>query len=145
MKITPQAFVDSLQSMEGRLANAIVKAMKESALKMQRLAAKNATTFPRVIDNNLRGSITGTVVRYQQDDYLILRAGGKTAPDRPFSEAADVVYAAIQEYGGTTDMAGGARFIKPKFYLRRARDKVQPQLEADLDRLMGRVLNGKEG
>ena len=115
----------------------INKAMKANALRMQAAAQLNATTFPRVIDNRLRGSIMGTVINFQEDDYLILRAGGITAPNRPFSESADVVYAAVQEFGG------GPNRIIPKFYLKRARDKIKPIFERDLKAAAEATLKGE--
>ena len=143
MSISFDEFNKKLGSMEGRLAKNINKAMKANALRMEAAAYINATSFPRVIDNRLRGSITGTVINFQEDDYLILRAGGITAPNRPFSESADVVYAAIQEFGGNTDMEGGARYIKPKFYLKRARDKIKPIFERDLKAAAEATLKGE--
>ena len=79
----------------------------------------------------------GTVINFQEDDYLILRAGGLTTPNRPFSESADVVYAAVQEFGG------GPNRIIPKFYLRRARDKIKPIFERDLNAAAEATLKGK--
>ena len=137
MSISFDEFTKTLGSMEGRLAKNINKAMKANALRMQTAARLNATTFPRVIDNRLRGSIMGTVINFQEDDYLILRAGGITAPSRPFSESADVVYAAVQEFGG------GPNRIIPKFYLRRARDKIKPIFERDLKAAAEAALKGE--
>ena len=137
MSISFDEFTKKLGSMEGRLAKNINKAMKANALRMQTAARLNATTFPRVIDNRLRGSIMGTVINFQEDDYLILRAGGITAPNRPFSESADVVYAAVQEFGG------GPNRIIPKFYLRRARDKIKPIFERDLKAAAEAALKGE--
>ena len=137
MSISFDEFTKTLGSMEGRLAKNINKAMKANALRMQTAARLNATTFPRVIDNRLRGSIMGTVINFQEDDYLILRAGGITAPSRPFSESADVVYAAVQEFGG------GPNRIIPKFYLRRARDKIKPIFERDLKAAAEATLKGE--
>lgn len=137
MSISFDEFTKTLGSMEGRLAKNINKAMKANALRMQTAARLNATSFPRVIDNRLRGSIMGTVINFQEDDYLILRAGGITAPNRPFSESADVVYAAVQEFGG------GPNRIIPKFYLRRARDKIKPIFERDLKAAAEATLKGE--
>lgn len=114
MSISFEEFSDRLDNMEGRLAQNVRKAMIMNALRMEGTAKKNATSFPKVVTGRLRNSITGTVVRFQEDEYLILRAGGLTAPNRPFSESADVVYAAIQEFGG------GTQRIKPKYYMKRS-------------------------
>ena len=131
-------FTTRLAEMEGRLVKNIRKAMIRNALRMERAAKRNATGFPKVVTGRLRNSIMGSVVRFQEDEYLILRAGGLTAPNRPFSESADVVYAAIQEFGG------GTQRIKPKFYLKRARDKVIPTFNADIDEAFNKALLGKD-
>lgn len=137
MSIPFKKFVDIMDTMQGRLAKNINKAMKKNALRMEAAAKLNATTFPRVIDNRLRSSIMGTVINFQEDDYLILRAGGLTAPNRPFSESADVVYAAVQEFGG------GPNRIIPKFYLKRARDKIEPIFRRDLEAASEAALKGE--
>jgi len=131
-------FTTRLAEMEGRLVKNIRKAMVKNALRMERAAKRNATGFPKVVTGRLRNSIMGSVVRFQEDEYLILRAGGLTAPNRPFSESADVVYAAIQEFGG------GTQRIKPKFYLKRARDKVIPTFNADINEAFNKALLGKD-
>jgi hypothetical protein len=131
-------FATRMGEMEGRLVKNIRKAMVRNALRMERAAKRNATGFPKVVTGRLRNSIMGSVVRFQEDEYLILRAGGLTAPNRPFSESADVVYAAIQEFGG------GTQRIKPKFYLKRARDKVIPTFNADINEAFNRALIGKD-
>lgn len=131
-------FATRMGEMEGRLVKNIRKAMVKNALRMERAAKRNATGFPKVVTGRLRNSIMGSVVRFQEDEYLILRAGGLTAPNRPFSESADVVYAAIQEFGG------GTQRIKPKFYLKRARDKVIPTFNADINEAFNRALIGKD-
>ena len=138
MSLSFTMFTTRLAEMEGRLVKNIRKAMIRNALRMERAAKRNATGFPKVVTGRLRNSIMGSVVRFQEDEYLILRAGGLTAPNRPFSESADVVYAAIQEFGG------GTQRIKPKFYLKRARDKVIPTFNADIDEAFNKALLGKD-
>ena len=138
MSLSFEMFATRMGEMEGRLVKNIRKAMVKNALRMERAAKRNATGFPKVVTGRLRNSIMGSVVRFQEDEYLILRAGGLTAPNRPFSESADVVYAAIQEFGG------GTQRIKPKFYLKRARDKVIPTFNADINEAFNRALIGKD-
>ena len=114
MNITLDEFVERFADMDGRLAKNVRSAMMQNALRMEGTAKKNATTFPKVVTGRLRNSIMATVMRHQGDEHLVLRSGGLATPTRPFSESADVVYAAIQEFGG------GPKNIKPKFYLKRA-------------------------
>lgn len=137
MSLSFEMFATRMGEMEGRLVKNIRKAMVRNALRMERAAKRNATGFPKVVTGRLRNSIMGSVVRFQEDEYLILRAGGLTAPNRPFSKSADVVYAAIQEFGG------GTQRIKPKFYLKRARDKVIPTFNADINEAFNKALLGK--
>lgn len=138
MSIGFDEFLNRLSDMEGRLTTNIRNALLKNALRMESHAKRNATSFPKVVTGRLRNSIIGTVKRFQEDEYLILRAGGLTAPTRPFSESADVVYAAIQEFGG------GQQNIKPKFYLRRARDKVLPRVDTDIQKAMSAALRGED-
>lgn len=136
-RLSQSEFETRLGEMEGKLVQNIRTAMVKNALRMEKAAKQNATGFPKVVTGRLRNSIMGSVVRFQEDEFLILRAGGLTAPNRPFSESADVVYAAIQEFGG------GSQRIKPKFYLKRARDRIIPKFEHDMDIAMRRTLMGK--
>ena len=136
-RLSPSEFETRLGEMEGKLITNIRIAMLKNALRMEKAAKQNATSFPKVVTGRLRNSIMGSVVRFQEDEYLILRAGGLTAPNRPFSESADVVYAAVQEFGG------GSHRIKPKFYLQRARDRVIPRFEADMNIAMRKTFEGK--
>mgnify|MGYP003123738607 CR=1 FL=1 len=138
MSIGFDEFLNRLSDMEGRLTTNIRNALLKNALRMESHAKRNATSFPKVVTGRLRNSIIGTVKRFQEDEYLILRAGGLTVPTRPFSESADVVYAAIQEFGG------GQQNIKPKFYLRRARDKVLPRVDTDIQKAMSAALRGED-
>ena len=140
MSITVLQFEKILDEAEGRLIQNIRASLIKDALKMEALAKRNATSFPRVQTGRLRNSIVGSVIQFQDDEFLILRAGGqeRATPASPFSTAADVVYAAIQEFGG------GTQRIKPKFYLRRARDKVLPRVNADISKAMNLALKGKD-
>lgn len=137
MNIGFDEFQERLAEMEGRLAENIRNALFKNALRMEKQAKINATSFPKVQTGRLRNSIIGTVLSFQDDEFLMLRAGGLSSPTRPFSESADVEYAAVQEFGGGIDN------IIPKFYLRRARDKVMPRVEADIQKAVGLALEGK--
>lgn len=140
MSISIQEFEKIIDEAEGRLVQNIRASLIKNALRMEAAAKKNATSFPRVQTGRLRNSIIGSVIQFQDDEFLILRAGGQERgiPASPFSTSADVVYAAIQEFGG------GTQRIKPKFYLRRARDKVLPRVNADIGTAMNLALKGKD-
>jgi hypothetical protein len=140
VSISIQEFEKILDEAEGRLIQNIRASLIKNALRMEGAAKKNATTFPRVDTGRLRNSIIGSVIQFQDDEFLILRAGGQErgVPSSPYSTSADVVYAAVQEFGG------GPNRIKPKFYLRRARDKVLPRVSKDISVAMNFALNGKD-
>ena len=146
MSITVLQFERILDEAEGRLIQNIRASLIKNALAMEGAAKKNATSFPRVQTGRLRNSIIGSVIQFQDDEFLILRAGGQERgiPSSPYSTSADVVYAAIQEFGGNSDLTGGARFIKPKFYLKRARDQRLPRVKWGITRAMNLALQGKD-
>ena len=146
MSIKIQEFEKIINEAEGRLIMNVRSSLIKNAFRMESKAKLNATSFPKVVTGRLRSSIQGSVIQFGEDEFLILRAGGqeREKPRGPYSEAADVVYAAIQEFGGTSDMAGGAAFIRPKFYLKRARDEVRPRVEPDLDKAVEFALKGRD-
>ena len=69
--------------------------------------------------------------------FINLRAGGYEAPKTPFEQAADVVYARVQELGG------GPNNIVRKLYLQRARDKNLPRTEKEIEKAISFTLKGK--
>lgn len=140
MSLTLQQFTDIIDEAEGQLIQNIRASLMKNALRMEAAAKLNATSFPRVQTGRLRNSIQGSLIQFQDDEFLILRAGGQErgTPSSPFSTSADVIYAAIQEFGG------GTQRIKPKFYLKRARDKMLPRTESDISKAMSFALEGKD-
>ena len=137
MSITYEEFMDRLAKSDSRISANIRNILVRQSLKMEASAKRNATYFPRVQTGRLRNSIMGTVAKFGNDEFLMLRAGGFTAPSRPFSESADVVYAAIQEYGG------GLQRIKEKRYLRNAWDRHIRRTENLVDKAFLLALQGK--
>ena len=140
MSITVLQFEKILDESEGRLIQNIRASLIKNALAMEGAAKKNATSFPRVQTGRLRNSIIGSVIQFQDDEFLILRAGGQERgiPSSPYSTSADVVYADVQEF------VGGPNRIKPKFYLRRARDQRLPRVKWGITRAMNLALKGKD-
>ena len=132
-------FVDSLNEMEGRLTKNVRNALHKNALRAMRAAKINATSFPRVVTGRLRNSITGTTIVKDGLLTAILRAGGHSIAgnDPRLNPPAEVVYAAVQEFGG------GPFNIRPKRYMQRARDKVLPRFNADIDKATRLALEGK--
>ena len=146
MSIKIQEFEKIINEAEGRLIMNVRSSLLSNAYRMEKDAKLNATDDPKVVDDFLRASIQGTIIQFGEDEFLILRAGGRERekPRGPYSEAADVVYAAIQEFGGTPDMKGGAAFIRPKFYLKRARDRTLPRVKPDLEKAVEFALKGRD-
>jgi len=144
VSITYEEFMDRLSKSDSRISMNIRSVLLKQSLKMEADAKRNATHFPRVQTGRLRNSISGNVINFQNEDYLVLRAGGISTPSRPFTESADVVYAAIQEYGGTIEMKGGSRFIKEKRYLRNAFDKHRDRTKSLIDKAIIASLKGKD-
>ena len=118
------------------------RALLKNALRMEFEAKTNATSFPRRRTGRLFNSISGQLLNYNGDKFIVLRAGGRSSEiTKPFSESADVVYAGVLEFGGTTN---GLNFIQPRKYLERGRNKVLPQLRSDLSAALNAALNGKD-
>ena len=138
MSITLEEFKKRLSEADGRMAWNIRQVLLKQSLRMEADAKRNATYFPRVQTGRLRNSIMGGVLRTQGGLALSLRAGGLSVPSRPFEESADVVYAAIQEFGG------GDQNIKEKRYLRNAFEKHLPRTERLLDKAVVSALKGKD-
>ena len=91
-------FLKTQQKASRRLITELNRILSTSALRMERDAKINATSFPRVQTGRLRSSIHGLIDAPQGSSRLILRAGGQ-------SGGSDVDYAKYQEFG--------TRFIQP--------------------------------
>lgn len=112
-------------------------ALTKNALRMMTQAKLNARSRMNQITGNLRNSIFGTVIQQGDEEYLHLRAGGYNIPTKKGEETADVIYAAVQEYGWKE------RNIRAKWYMRDAFLKIEPKVERDLHAAMKAALNGK--
>ena len=138
MSITYEEFIERLANAGGLIAWNTRFALTKGSLRMEADAKRNATYFPRVQTGRLRNSIMAGALKIGNETGLVLRAGGLSTPTRPFTESADVVYAAIQEYGG------GPQRIKEKRYLNRAFEKNLPKTEKMLDAAFLAALRGKK-
>lgn len=101
--------------------NVLIKELERilttSALRMEREAKLNATSYPKVVTGRLRSSITGLVDAPLGSPRVVLRAGGS-------SSGSDVDYADYIEFG--------TRYIKPRLFLGRS---VRSESERLPDRL----------
>tara|TARA_Y100000401_G_scaffold14889_1_gene10071 strand:+ start:112 stop:510 length:399 start_codon:yes stop_codon:yes gene_type:complete len=119
-------FLKTQQKASRRLITELNRILSTSALRMERDAKINATSFPRVQTGRLRSSIHGLIDAPQGSSRLILRAGGQ-------SGGSDVDYAKYQEFG--------TRFIQPpRLFLGRAVLRERERLPNRLKDLLGVTL-----
>lgn len=111
-------FLKRMKIASSNLLKELELELMKSALRMERDAKLNATTYPKVRTGRLRSSINGLVDSKQGTPRILLKAG---------STSADVNYAEYVEFGTI--------YIKPRLYLGRAvageRDRLPDRL-ADL-------------
>ena len=119
-------FLKRQQKASRRLITELNRILSTSALRMERDAKINATSFPRVQTERLRSSIHGLIDAPQGSSRVILRAGGQ-------SGGSDVDYAKYQEFG--------TRFIQPpRLFLGRAVLRERERLPNRLKDLLGVTL-----
>jgi hypothetical protein len=119
-------FLKRQQKASRRLITELNRILSTSALRMERDAKINATSFPRVQTGRLRSSIHGLIDAPQGSSRVILRAGGQ-------SGGSDVDYAKYQEFG--------TRFIQPpRLFLGRAVLRERERLPNRLKDLLGVTL-----
>jgi hypothetical protein len=111
-------FLQRVKKADNVLIKELEKILTTSALRMERDAKINATSYPKVGESGrLRSSITGLVDAPLGSPRVVLRAGGS-------SSGSDVDYADYIEFG--------TRYIKPRLFLGRA---VRSESERLPDRL----------
>lgn len=110
-------FLQRVKKADNVLIKELERILTTSALRMERDAKINATSYPKVVTGRLRSSITGLVDAPLGSPRVVLRAGGS-------SSGSDVDYADYIEFG--------TRYIKPRLFLGRA---VRSESERLPDRL----------
>tara|TARA_A100001011_G_C14319969_1_gene850031 strand:+ start:6028 stop:6426 length:399 start_codon:yes stop_codon:yes gene_type:complete len=115
-------FIKVQEKASKRLIDDLKKILEASALKMERSAKVNATSFPKVRTGRLRSSIHGLIDAPLATPRIILRAGGQ-------SGGSDVRYAKFQEFG--TD-----NIQPPRLFLGRAVAKEKDNLPDKLRSLL---------
>jgi HK97 gp10 family phage protein len=110
-------FLNRVKKADRKLLKELEQMLIRSALRMERDAKINATSYPKVQTGRLRSSITGLVDAPLGSPRVVLRAGGS-------SSGSDVDYAEYVEFG--------TRYIKPRLFLGRA---VRSESERLPDRL----------
>lgn len=137
MSISGEEFEKRVESFSDLLIKNNRNALAKNALRMMTQAKLYARSRMNQITGNLRNSIFGTVIQQGDKEYLLLRAGGYSTPTVLYEQTADVIYAAVQEYGWKE------RNIRAKWYMRDAFEKIEPRVEPDLNAAMKAALNGK--
>ncbi len=119
-------FIKQQQKASRRLILELSRVLQKSALRLERDAKKNATSFPRVRTGRLRSSIHSLIDAPKGNPRLILRAGGQ-------SGGSDVDYAGYQEFG--------TRFIQPpRLFLGKAILRERDRLPKALNNLLHAAL-----
>ena len=119
-------FIKGTQKAQRRLIKDLNNILLKSALRMERDAKKNATSFPKVRTGRLRSSIMSLTDAPQGTPRIVLRAGGQSA-------GSDVDYAKYQEFG--------TRFIRPpRLFLGKAVMRERDRLPNDLRPLLSVAL-----
>ena len=112
-----------LREADDRLIAELERTLQISALRMERDAKINATTFPRVRTGRLRSSITGFVDSTLGSPRVRLEAG---------RAGSNVDYADFVEFG--------TRYIRPRLFLGRAINAEQQRLPDRLSNLLNVAL-----
>ena len=118
-------FLKRVREADKRLLQELERVLIRSALRMERDAKINATSYPKVQTGRLRSSITGLVDAPLGSPRVVLRAGGSTS-------GSDVDYAEYVEYGTPT--------IKPRLFLGRAVNAESKRLPDRLSSLLNVTL-----
>ena len=119
-------FIKGTQKAQRRLIKDLNNILLKRALRMERDAKKNATSFPKVRTGRLRSSIMSLTDAPQGTPRIVLRAGGQSA-------GSDVDYAKYQEFG--------TRFIRPpRLFLGKAVMRERDRLPNDLRPLLSVAL-----
>jgi hypothetical protein len=135
VSISGEEFEKRVESFSDLLIKNNRNALLKNSYRMMTLAKLYARSRMNQITANLRKSIYGTVLAQGDNEYLMLRAGGYSTPRTPYEESADVSYAVYQEFG--------TKFIRPKWYMRDAFEKILPRVNPDLNKALKAALNGK--
>ena len=114
-------FLKRIREADNRLIEELERILTVSALRMERDAKLNATSYPKVRTGRLRSSITGLIDAPMGVPRVVLRAGGS-------SSNRDVDYAEYVEFG--------TRYIKPRLFIGRAVDAERERLPDRLSSLL---------
>ena len=144
--MTLEEFNMNLMVAKPRMMKMLKKELKIVALKIERQAKKNATTFPKVRTGRLRSSISSAVTFSNGSPRILTLAGSGSSVD----------YASFVEFG-TDDpepprlfyskQLKGFRYaskgIKPRLFVGRAVEKVRVDMPDVLKKIMNLTLKVK--
>ncbi len=124
MSITFDEFTKSMMMSSRRLFKKMDKLTNKTASKMKMQAVKNAHIYPKKRTGRLVSSIQGEVLKSGGDFEILVFADTDVAP-----------YAEFVEFGTSR--------MKPRLYIKRAVEKVQPSFEKAVDDLLSETLEGR--
>ena len=107
-----------------RLFKKMDKLTNKTASKMKMQAVKNAHVYPKKRTGRLVSSIQGEVFKSGADFEILVFADTDVAP-----------YAEFVEFGTSR--------MKPRLYIKKAVEKVQPSFEKAVDDLLSETLEGR--
>lgn len=120
-QLTFDDLIARLNKADRRLLDELRKKLTIVALKAERKAKINATTFPKTRSGRLKSSITAIVDAKDGNPRALLRAGGN-------SGGAPVLYAKYVEFG--------TRYMQPRLFMGRAVRSAQKGMRRDLKNLL---------
>ena len=127
-QLTFDDFIDRISKADRRLLKTLRQTLLTIALKAERIAKRNATTYPRVRTGRLRSSITAIVDAKDGNPRALLRAGGNSGGE-------PVIYARYVEFG--------TRYMAPRLFMGKAVGLAQKGTKKELRNLLKLALQAR--
>lgn len=127
-QLTFDDFISKINKADENLLKTLRQKLLVIALKAERIAKRNATTYPRVRTGRLRSSITAIVDAKDGNPRALLRAGGNSGGE-------PVVYARYVEFG--------TRYMAPRLFMGKAVGLAQKGTKKELRNLLKLALQAR--
>ncbi len=127
-QLTFDDLIGRLRKADENLLKTLRQKLMVIALKAERIAKKNATSYPRVRTGRLRSSITAITDSKDGNPRALLRAGGNSGAD-------PVVYARYVEFG--------TRYMAPRLFMGKAVGIAQKGTKKELRDLLKLALQAQ--
>ena len=121
-------FINKINKADENLLKTLRQKLLAIALKAERIAKRNATTYPRVRTGRLRSSITAIVDAKDGNPRALLRAGGNSGGE-------PVIYARYVEFG--------TRYMAPRLFMGKAVGLAQKGTKKELRNLLKLALQAR--